>query len=385
VDASPGAAGPSRRSVLTAAVAVTGAALAGCTSRGAAPTGSASSAGAGGAVTVTDQRGHELRLAAPARRVVTLPMPAASMLVAVDRGPDHLVAMHDASWVAARDGLLGEMFPALLDVPHDVAGQDFAPNVESILALEPDLVVQWGDEGTEITAPLEQAGLPVLGLSYGTQADLEAWITLFAEVLGKPERGQQMNARLRGELARARAAGRAQTGPAPSVLYFNRFAGGLKVAAQDTYNDFYIALVGATNPATGPSGVPGGGMVAVDPEQVLAWDPDVVLLGNFDAAVPQDLYVDPLWQNLSAVQSRRVYKVPLGGYRWDPPGQESPLMWRWLARIAFPSPEPSDLRQVVAEHYDFLYGRRPTAEQLDAVLQTEANAASADYGQFDAA
>jgi iron complex transport system substrate-binding protein len=80
-----------------------------------------------------------------------------------------------------------------------------------------------------------------------------------------------------------------------------------------------------------------------------------------------------------------VYKVPLGGYRWDPPGQESPLMWRWLSHIAFPSPEPSDLRQVVAEHYDFLYGRRPTAEQLDAVLQTEANAASADYSQFDAA
>lgn len=25
-----------------------------------------------------------------------------------------------------------------------------------------------------------------------------------------------------------------------------------------------------------------------------------------------------------AVKSKRVYKVPLGGYRWDPPSQESP-------------------------------------------------------------
>ena len=52
---------------------------------------------------------------------------------------------------------------------------------------------------------------------------------------------------------------------------------------------------------------------------------------------------DPVWQNVSAVRERRVYKVPLGGYRWDPPGQESPLMWHWLTDIAFPR-ERSGLR-----------------------------------------
>ena len=51
-------------------------------------------------------------------------------------------------------------------------------------------------------------------------------------------------------------------------------------------------------------------MVAVDVEQVVAWDPDVILLGNFDAAMPEDVYRSPAWRSLSAVRSRRVYKVP---------------------------------------------------------------------------
>src|SRR5699024_6539034 len=127
------------------------------------------------------------------------------------------------------------------------------------------------------------------------------------------------------------------SGSPPTILYFNRFADGeLKVAGQGTYNDFYIDLVRGTNPASGDNGATGTGMVGVDVEQVLSWDPDIVLLGNFDDAMPDVVYSDPVWQDVAAVSSRRVYKVPLGGYRWDPPSHESPLTWRWLSHLAFP-------------------------------------------------
>ena len=70
-------------------------------------------------------------------------MPSASLLVAVDRSADHLAAMHNASWVAMRDGIMGTMFPRALELPHDIATQDFTPNVESVRALNPDVVIQW--------------------------------------------------------------------------------------------------------------------------------------------------------------------------------------------------------------------------------------------------
>lgn len=395
---SGGRSGPTRRTVLQGAGALAGAALlaacgassapgSGKHAGGAGPVARSSSTSASGsnAVTLTDQRGKTLHLPHPARRVVTLPMPAAAILIAVDQGVDHLVGMHDASWLAIKDGVLGQLFPQALAVAHDVANNDFVPNVESVLALHPDLVVQWADAGAGIITPLENAGLPVLGLTYGTQQDLTTWINLFAAMLGKPQRARELNSLTAQRLQLAKRVGRHAPRPRPSILYFNRFLDGLKVAGAQTYNDFYIRLVGGTNPASGPAPAPAQGMVGVDTEQVLAWDPDIILLGNFDAAMPSDVYGQPVWKSLRAVRTRRVYKVPLGGYRWDPPSHESPLMWQWLSQVAFPGRSPwGDLRAQVVRDYTTFYGRRPTNAQMDEILWMKENAQSAHYDQFGA-
>lgn len=376
-----------RRTVLQVFVAGGSAALlAGCGASGQQPAASPSRSGSGSAnsqsISVTDQRGKTVTFAKPVTRVVTIPMPTASLLVAVDRSAEHLSAMHNASWVAMRDGVMGTMFPRALELPHEIATQDFTPNVESVRALNPDVVIQWSD--SQLVDPLENAGLTVLGLkNTGKQEDVDAWVTLFAAMLGKPERATEIKEHSDKELAEIKslAAGRGSAGP--SILYFNRFTGGLKAAAANTYNDFYIKLVGGTNPATGKDPLPGVGMVGLDVEQVIRWDPEIILLGNFDQAMPQDIYSDPVWQNIAAVRSRRVYKVPLGGYRWDPPGQESPLMWHWLSDIAFPQAQ-SGLRGKTIEYFRFLYNHEPTSAELDKILWTAGNSDSANYQQFNA-
>lgn len=336
------------------------------------------------AITVTDQRGVKVTFDHPVRRVVTLPVPAASMLVAVDRGAEHLVGMQRSSWVAAREGILSRMFPAVVKVPHDVADQSFTPNVESILALHPDVVVQWADHGAGIVDELVNAGLTVIGLDYGTQHDLETWVGLFATALGKPERGTAIVRRMHSRLAAVKARPHGPAGPRPKIVYL-RYADGLKVAGRSSYNDFYIKLVGGRNPASEDRSYPGTGSgAAVDVEQVLAWDPDIVLLSNFDQAMPEDVYRNRIWKDVSAVRSRRVYKIPLGGYRWDPPSQESPLMWQWLSAIAYPHGKAVDLRGEILGYYRFLYGHEPSSAEIDAMLWTHANDGSAAYRQFSA-
>ncbi|XAS69422.1 ABC transporter substrate-binding protein [Micrococcaceae bacterium Sec5.7] len=373
-----------RRSVLRGIILGGGAVLlSGCGQPGSSAGTQPPTVAAADPISVKDQRGKTITFSGPVTRVVTIPMPAASLLVAVDQGADHLAAMHNASWIAMRDGIMGQLYPAALKIPHDIATQDFTPNVESVRALDPDVVVQWSD--SQLTAPLENAGLKVVGLNNtGKQQDVDAWIALFAAMLGKPDRAAQIKARSDAELKEVQSAAIGRTQAGPRILYFNRFTGGLKVAGTNSYNDFYIKLVGGTNPASGQQGVKGSGMVGVDVEQVLAWDPEVILLGNFDGAMPNDIYSNPIWQTIAAVRARRVYKVPLGGYRWDPPGQESPLMWHWLSDISFPQPQKSQLRSKVAGYYDFLYARQPSPAQIDKILWTDVNGRSAAYGQFDA-
>lgn len=371
------AGGVSRRAVVRGLGLAAGAVvLGGCGGAGG-PTGSTP-----GRIQARDQRGRPIELDGPARRIVTIVIPAASLLVALDSGPGRLVGVNSSAAQAIRQGILGEMFPAAAGIRGDVADQSFAPNVETILGLDPDLVIQWGDRGSEIIAPLESAGLTVVELSYGTQADLETWIGLFGTLIDRPARARLLVDRMHQRLDALRARVTATAGSRPKILYLYQARGGLKVGGGGTYNDFYIDLVGGVNPAVGLPDQP-----SVDPEQVLAWDPDVILVGNFDAATPADVYDVAAWRGMSAVRERRVYKIPLGGYRWDPPCQESPLMWSWLHAVAHPDADPAAgraLRAAMVDEYRLLYGHSLTDPQIDRILMIEQNAASAHYEMFRA-
>lgn len=365
-----------RQVAAVVAVLVLGVVLAGCGSDDSASE-APDLAGSSRPVSVIDQRGARVELDAPARRIVTLPMPAAAMVIAVDQGPEHLVGMHAASRQAIVGEIMGEMFPGAVKIAADVANAEFAPNVESLLRLQPDVVIQWGDRGEEVIAPMTNAGLNVVGLNYGTQQDLERWLETFGTLLGKEARARRMvdgiHEDLRALRSRPRGGGRR-----PKILYFNRLKEGLTVAGRGTYNDFYIKLVGGVNAAGGVKG-----MAPVNAEQVLAWDPDIVLVGNFDPGTPRDVYRNAAWKGLRAVRSKRVYQVPIGGYRWDPPSQESPLMWRWLAAIAGGG-DAAGLREEMREQYRFLYGHELTDKQIDRILRVDLNAGAAGYERFRA-
>jgi iron complex transport system substrate-binding protein len=114
----------------------------------------------------------------------------------------------------------------------------------------------------------------------------------------------------------------------------------------------------------------------------LRWNPQVILLGNFDAALPSDFYNDPRWQSVEAVRNRRVYRMPLGGYRWDPPSQESALAWLWLAGVLQPERAGESLRADMRDWFGFLYGHTLTDEEIDGILFVKENGASAGYQRY---
>lgn len=363
-----------RRSLLGAASYGVAAALTGCGTARVAPRAMR------GTITVRDQRGRWLSFPHPVERVVAIPPPAAAMLIAVDGGVDRVVAMHRTSWLTIRDGVLGRMYPQAKAIAHDVAARDGTPDVDRIQAVDPDAILQRGDQGTGIVTPLEHAGLRVVGLRYGRQQDLDAWLTLFGALLGRRARAKRIVSRMHARLREMRSVQKPSV--RPRVVYLDQLTGGFAVAGKGTYADFCIRLVGATNPAAGPNGVAGTG--GVDPGQLAAWDPEVVLLGNADPAVPADAYRSAALAGTTAVRAKRVYKVPLGGYPWDPPSLESPLMWQWLSMVAVPTWTGFDLRGQIGSDYRFLYGHAPTGAEIDTILRTGHNDGSADYDQFHA-
>ncbi len=331
-------------------------------------------------VEIVDQTGGKVALDAPVRRVVAIPIPSASMLVAVSGGTERLAAMNHLAKTAILEGVLGEFFPAARAIPSDVAGDGFVPNVEAILARRPDLVLQWGDRGPDIVRPLTEVGLPVLLLRYGTEDLARDWISMLGIATGERERAERLlewRAAIAGRLTAANA-DLSETAR-PKVLYFLRFLAGQQVAGRDTYNDFVIRLAGGRNAAAELQG-----FKPVGPEQVLVMDPDVILLNGFEEALePRHVLQHPVLRATRAARTGRVYKMPLGGYRWDPPSQESPLAWLWLASLLHPERVTVDLRATIAELYGWLYGRTPSAGQLDRILRLSIQGDAPGYAPFN--
>src|SRR5690606_6854944 len=109
---------------------------------------------------------------------------------------------------------------------------------------------------------------------------------------------------------------------------------------------------------------------------------EVIFTSAMTKLTPADIYADPALAGIDAVKNKRVYAVPSGGFWWDPPSAESHLMWKWAAALLHPDTYEVDLRSEIREHYEFLYGRTITDEQIDNLLRFDANAEAAGYGVF---
>ncbi len=328
-------------------------------------------------VSFVDQYGRTVTLARPATRVVTIPKPAPSMLVAVDGSSSKLIGMNPQSKSALLEGILGRFFPEMKDIPTNMIGAGFAPNVEEMVRINPDIIFQWGMH-EEMVRPLDAAGLTVATMRYDGAHDLTVgWLEMIGEAIGQRDKVARL-VEWREGVRRAIADRVAQipTAERPRVLYFYNYLSQYQV--QELFN---MVLLGAVYPPR--EGDFDWRAQTVNAEQIMAWDPDIILLNGFeDKLTPDDVYNQPVFADLSAVRHHRVYKFPLGGYRWDTPSHESPLSWMWLSMILYPDKFDWPLRSIVAEKYQEIYDHTPSEDEIDGILRIGMNASAADYEQF---
>ncbi|MDQ2079823.1 ABC transporter substrate-binding protein [Xanthobacteraceae bacterium Astr-EGSB] len=333
-------------------------------------------------IRVVDQRGKTIELAKPAERIVTIPMPMASVVMAIDGSSRRVVGMHPAARKSVQDGFLKKVYPDAAAIPADVVrGGMFTPNLEALTALRPDVVIQW-TEPPDLIRTLENAGFTTVGLinSPPNQDVHERNMAIVGAVIGQTARIDRLLGLHRSTRAKVEAA-LAGLPPAerPRVLYLRATEGTPMAAGRNTYQDFWIGLCGGRNVAAETIV---GTETPIGAEQIVAWDPQVIFIGTFDDATPKTLYANPAFAAVSAIRDKRVYKLPHGGYRWDPGNQESHLTWMWAAQLLHPDRVNFDVRAAIAELYPFLYSYSPSQSEIDAVLQLPLNKSMRHYERF---
>ena len=262
------------------------------------------------AVTFTDDLDREITVAKPSRVAALIGSFADVWCLAGGQGT--LVAAADDSWTQFD-----------LDLPETVEnlGAVKEPNVEKLLAAEPDFVL--GSTKTaadvELLDLLEQSGIGVAYFDISSFADYLRMLEVCTWLTGCPERYTQYGADVQSQVEQAIAR---QDGSAPRVLYVRATGSSCKVKnSQGTVLGEMLAVLGCVNIADSETGL----LETLSMETILAEDPEhifVVLQGSDTTKAEQTLEMsllsNPAWNELTAVREGRYHVMDQRLYNVKP-------------------------------------------------------------------
>ncbi|MEW5775104.1 MAG: ABC transporter substrate-binding protein [Thermodesulfobacteriota bacterium] len=268
-----------------------------------------------------DDQGTEIRLAAPARRIIAL----------YGAFNEILAAMGLTDRLAARTQADVEP-PAIAALPS--IGTHMRPNLELILGLAPDLVLQMGgrEAASEPVAALRRLGAPTAFFTAGSFAELFAVVERLGALTGEPDRAAALVAGLRARLDRVAEmvkAAQAKGAAAPRVVYEVRYPN-LLAAGRGSLVSEVIARAGGVNAVEGD-----GKLVRLAEEELLRLNPDLYLVqrGPMNPN-PIPLAERPHFATLAAAKAGRVVQVDERAY--SRPGPRAVDAVEELAKVLYP-------------------------------------------------
>jgi iron complex transport system substrate-binding protein len=315
------------------------------------------------AASVTDSVGRTIVIPDKIERVFAAGPPAAILLYTF--APELLLG-----WTRSLEPAQCEFLGAgACDKPEvgRLTGRGNTTNLEVLLKLKPDLVLDFGTvNDTYISLAdkvQEQTGIPYALLDGRFDASAAIYRKL-GELTKRPREADEF-ARYADRIVTT-VKGRVDKIPAANQprVYYARGPRGLETGLGGSINVETIEFLGARNVAAERK----GGMATVSMEQVLTWNPDVII--TIEPAFATSVRTDPVWAPVKAVQTGRVYLSPSMPFGWVdfPPSVNRLIGLWWLGKVLYPDRFPEDLRPITREFFQRFYHMTPTDAQIDRIL-----------------
>ena len=325
---------------------------------------------------VTDHAGNEIEVPNTINRIVVLdiyPVPAA--LSVFFGSASKIVGMAQPSMTAAQNSLLGQLYPEILNAETGfIDGSEV--NVEELLKLEPDVVFYSAGQTAQAEL-LKNAGIPALGISvnkwdYNCIETLKHWVELFEQVFPGTEKTklvEEYSGKMY-DLVQERVSGLSDAERAKVFFLFGYSDSNITTSGKKFFGQWWCDAIGAVNVA---SELEKDNANPVNMEQIYAWDPEQILITNFNSSKPEDLYGNTVgswdWSGIKAVQDKKVYKLPLGIYRAYTPGIDTPITLLWMAQTIYPELFADiDVVSEAQKYYKEVFGIELTAEQANSIF-----------------
>lgn len=312
---------------------------------------------------VIDSAGRRVSVPARVARVFPAGPPAAIWLYTL--APEALLGWPRAN----RPEEIAFLMPGVGARPEvgRLTGRGNSANLESVLALRPDVIVDAGSVRPtfiELADRVQaQTGIPYALIDGRLQA-VPAGYRLLGELLGVRERAEDLARYAEDTLAQVRARVAQVPREQRPRVYFARGPQGLETGLDGSINVEMFEAMGLELVSTRRP----GGLARVSMEQVLAWDPEVII--TIDREFAQNVGQDPLWRSVSAVRSGRVHlspKLPFGWVDFPPSVNRLPGLW-WIGAKVLPAHFREDLSDTAYDFYRRFYQVELSPAQVQRVL-----------------
>ena len=312
----------------------------------------------------TDSVGREVEVPAQIDKVALSGPMAQIVLFALC--PDKLVGVSNA-WSTEAEQYLDEKYFTMPEIGQLYGGKGEL-NPETLLQSGAQIVIDVGEPKGSIAEDLdalqEQTGIPFVHITATTETTGDAY-RMLGDLLNMKDEAETLAAYC--EKIYDRTVSIAGSVEKANVLYVTGDMGQNVIAAGSYHAEILDLLTNNLAVVDEPSSKGTGNEVSM--EQILTWDPDVVIFA------PESIYDtvadDAAWQSVTAIKNGAYYEVPFVPYNWMgfPPSVQRYLGMMWLSKVLYPDATAEyDLFSDVQEYYKLLYHCDLTQAQYDALV-----------------
>jgi iron complex transport system substrate-binding protein len=248
-------------------------------------------------------------------------------------------------------------------------GKNANLNMEALIAESPDVIIDIGEAKKSVKEDMdalqEQLNMPVIFI----EADLDTMSSAYkmlGELTGETDQAKKLADYCNNILKKSETAGE-QLAEKKSV-YFATGDDGLHTNAEGSIHARVIEQIGAENAAKVEKVSSGGGS-EVSFEQLLLWQPDIIIADS--EALYQTIITDKVWGELNAVKEGKVYQIPSVPYSFmsSPPSVNRMIGILWLGNLAYPEQYSVDIKQEVKDFYELFYHVALDDTQVEKILK----------------
>ncbi len=295
-------------------------------------------------ITITDQAGRDIVIEKEPETLVSGYYISSSLLIALDL--DSKMVGIEAK--AGKRPIYKLAAKELIDLPNVGSAKEF--DLEGCAALNADLVIL-PLKLKEAAAKLDELGIQTVLVNPESNELLLEMIDIISTATNTLLKAEELkNFIMSNTISLSDKLG----GIEPKNVYLAGNSSVLSTAGSKMYQSGMIELAGGKNVA---SDIDDKYWVDVDYEQLLAWNPEyIIIAAEADYAV-EDVLGDEALATCDAVVNKNVYKIPSDAEAWDSPVPSGILGSVWLAGLLHSdviSSEESD--NIIKEFYETFYG-----------------------------